>query len=119
MTRQTDPQRQLIGPLASDTSWQAQQGQGFAVAHFVSDGEQPTVTCPQGPRSAPWWERPKSKARPKVDIAFAASDCQACPTRAGCTRGQGPRQLKRLPQAEHLALHAARRRQTPEDVKDQ
>ena len=119
VTSQTDYQVHLLGPLAADTSWQAQQAHGFDVSHFVMDWDQHTVTCPQGHTSAHWWERAKSPDRGQVDIAFAAADCQTCPTRAVCTRGKGPRRLKLLPPIEHRALQAARQRQTTKDFKEQ
>jgi len=119
VTSRTDHQVELVGPVEPDSSWQARQAQGFELARFVIDWDQQTVTCPQGRRSVHWRARPKAKARPKVDIAFAAADCHACPTRAVCTRGKGPRHLKLLPHIEHLTLQAARQRQTTQDFKEQ
>lgn len=119
VTSQTEHQVELVGPVASDSSWQARQAQGFELARFVIDWDQHIVTCPQGHTSAHWWERPKATDRGQVDIAFAAADCQACSTRAVCTRGKGPRHLKLLSHIEHLALQAARQRQTTKDFKEQ
>lgn len=42
----------LIDPAPADTSWQAQAGQGFDVAHFVVDWDAQNVTCP-APRRSP------------------------------------------------------------------
>ncbi len=119
VTSQAQHQVDLVGPVEPDSSWQAQHAPDYALARFGIDWEQHTVTCPQGHPSAHWWERPPVKGRARVDIAFAAADCQACPTRAVCARGKGPRHLRLLSQAEHLALQAARRRQTTQDFKEQ
>ena len=119
VTSQTAHQVELVGPVEPDSSWQARQAQGFELARFVVDWEQHTVTCPQGHPSVRWGEHPKAKDRTQVDITFAAADCQACPTHAMCTRSTGPRHLKLLSQVEHLALQAARQRQTTKDFKEQ
>ena len=119
VTSQTAHQVQLVGPVEPDSSWQARQAPGFALARFGIDWEQHTATCPQGQTSVRWGEHLKAKDRTRVDIAFAAADCQACPTRAVCTRGKGPRHLKLLSQVEHLTLQAARQRQTTDDFKEQ
>ena len=49
-------------------------------------------------------------------VRFDAATCRACPCRMRCTRSaQGPRRLTLRPQAQHLALRAARGREvTPE-----
>lgn len=119
VTSQTAHQVQLVGPVELDSSWQARQAQGFELARFAIDWARHVVTCPQGHLSVHWWEHPKAKGRTQVDIAFAAADCHACPTRAVCTRGKGPRHLELLSQPEHLALQAARQRQTTKDFKEQ
>ncbi len=119
VTSQTEYQVQVVGPVESDSSWQARQAQGFELARFLVDWEQHTVRCPQGQTSVHWWERTPVKARARIDVAFAAAECHACPTRAVCTHGKGPRHLRLLPRAEHLALQAARQRQTTQDFKEQ
>ncbi len=117
VTSQTEHQVDLLGPVTPDHSWQAQHGQGFDVACFTIDWEHHTARCPQGQTSQMWSERSNPALRPAVDIAFAAADCRACLTRNQCTHGTGPRHLKLQAQAEHLALQAARRRQTTEVFK--
>ncbi len=119
VTSQTEHQVQVVGPMELDSSWQARQAPDFALARFGVDWDQHTVVCPQRHTSVHWWERRPVKGRARVEIAFAAADCQACPTRAVCTRGKGPRHLRLLSQAEHLALQAARQRQTTPDFKEQ
>ena len=119
VTSQTDHQVKLVGPVEPDSSWQARQAQGFELARFGVAWDQRTVTCPHGHASARWCERAHTKGRTRVDVTFAASDCRACPSRAVCTRGKGPRHLKLLSQAEHLAWQAARQRQTTKDFKEQ
>jgi transposase len=119
VTSQTTHQVYLVGPVEPDSSWQARQAQGFELARFVVDWEHHRVTCPQGHSSASWSERRPVKDRARIEIAFAAADCHACPTRAVCTRGKGPRRLGLLPQAQYLAWQAARQRQTTQDFKEQ
>lgn len=118
VTSVTEHQVQLVGPVELDSSWQARQAQGLALARFGINWEQHTVTCPQGHTSTHWWERTPVKERTRIDVAFAAAACQACPTRTVCTRGKGPRHLRLLSQTEHLALQAARQRQTTADFKE-
>jgi len=44
-----------------------------------------------------------------INIQFARQVCQACPFRVRCTTARGGRRLSVRPQAQHLALRAARR----------
>jgi transposase len=91
VTSVTEHQVQLVGPVELDSSWQARQAQGLALARFGINWEQHTVTCPQGHTSNHWWER---------------------------TLGKGPRHLRMLSQTEHLDMQAARQRQTTADFKE-
>jgi Transposase DDE domain len=112
----TAHQVEVIGPVRADTNWQARQGQGCAAACFAIDWEAKTVSCPQGKRSVTWKERVDHLGHEVIDIAFGWADCTRCPVRGACTqKKQGSRTMKLLPQAQCLALYAARQRQqTPQ-----
>ena len=116
----------LIGPAPVDTSWQARRQTGFDVASFDIDWDAQVVTCPEGKRSCTWCES-TSKTRSSIRVSFARHDCAACPRRTDCVQRPDrigkpvskPRRLQLHPQAEHLALAAARQRQqTPEFRQD-
>ena len=48
LTSRGDHGIDLIGPTASDQSWQGQTANGFAAAQFVIDWDAKRATCPQG-----------------------------------------------------------------------
>ncbi len=49
-----DYQVELVGPTRSDYQWQARDGTGFAMEHFVIDWEHQQATYPEGNRSISW-----------------------------------------------------------------
>ena len=103
----------LVGPAPQDTSWQARAAQGLDVAHFAIDWDAHTVTCPQGKMSRYWGTGTTEHGHPFHQVIFHEADCLACPRRPQCTRSATrPRQLALRPRAEHVALQAARRRQS-------
>jgi Transposase DDE domain len=106
----------IIGPVPTDTNWQARQGQGVAAACFLIDWEAKFVQCPQGKHSVSWRERVDQWGHGVVDVAFGWADCKRCPVRSACTqKKKGSRTMKLRAQAEFLVLQAARhRQQTPE-----
>lgn len=106
----------LLGPAPADNHWQARAGEGFAAADFALDWAARQATCPQEHASVKWSDTHDSRANPIINIRFARADCAACPCRARCTRSaDGPRELTIRPEAQYLALQAARARQeTPE-----
>jgi transposase len=109
----------LVGPVLSDTSWQARAGQGFAVACFGIDWEHQQVTCPQGQVSRVWSEGQDAFDNPFVYVRFERDTCLACPCRMQCTHGaDNPRTLKFRPQAQYEALQQARQRQTTPEFKE-
>ena len=101
----------LVGPVLSDTSWQAKAGKGFDVGSFHLDWQSETATCPQGQTSHRW-----SPAGERMEVVFAREVCAACPVRSDCTQSSTTgRVLHVRPQAAHEALQARRREQeTPE-----
>lgn len=108
----------LFGPVRPDTSWQAHAAQGFDLTHFDIDWDAHTAHCPQGNTSQTWTPHQGRDRHLYIKINFSPSDCVPCPVRALCTRSQtGARHLSVLPKDLHLALQAARQRQTTNDFK--
>ncbi len=102
----------LVGPPLGDTHWQARTAGAFDVDCFALDWAARRATCPQGHASGKWSESTDPLGNAVITMRFAPADCRACPCRAQCTRSaQGARRLTLRPQAQHLALRAARARQ--------
>jgi transposase len=106
---------ELIGPMRPDVSWQAREG-GYVVGDFELDWENKKAICPQGEVNDQWKPRKDRYGNPLVFIRFPPAKCRVCDSRSLCTRHKsGFRALSIHPQAQHLALQAARKRQkTPE-----
>ena len=77
----TDYHLDLMGPVMSDSSWQAKAGQGFDIAHFVIDWQSQTATCPTGKRSQ-GWHSGQWQGQDFIQIRFAPPDCRACQHRS-------------------------------------
>lgn len=102
----------LLGPVASDPSWQATAETGFATAQFVVDWEGKQARCPQGQASVGWRERRDRHGHAMVQITFGISSCAACECRAQCTRSATQPRSVSVREREHfIALQAARSRQ--------
>jgi transposase len=106
----------LVGPVAANASWQARAGAGFDLQQFAIDWDAQSVVCPQGKRSRSWRPRHRPGGLPQIHVRFDRHDCLACVCRPACTRSPTkPRTLAIQPQAQQVALEAARQRQvTPE-----
>jgi transposase len=102
---QHPPGLRIIGPVPPDTSWQAQEGKGYDVAHFQLDWAAQTATCPQGQQSRSWRERPEREGQ--IQVSFAKATCQACPVRTLCTKADH-RELQLQPQVQLEALQHQR-----------
>jgi transposase len=108
----------LVGPVALDTTWQAQTPQGFDIACFRIDWEAQAATCPQGQRSRLWVPGHDRHGNEVIYVRFAQRDCSGCPVRQQCTQAvKGPRGLKLRPRAQHEALQRARQHQTTDAFK--
>jgi transposase len=84
---------ELIGPLALDHSWQAEEGLGYDRDAFRIDWDSQRATCPQGKPSCSWTRR-EHAGGDGAAIRFHAKDCQPCPARAHCTKSAlGGRQI--------------------------
>lgn len=113
-SRQTH-QVTMVGPMLSDSSWQARQQAGFDISCFVVDWEAQKVICPTGQTSRVWSPTVDPSGDQTIHIRFAHSDCRACPCRSQCTySASGPRGLRLRPQLEHELLQQMRQeQQTP------
>jgi transposase len=108
----------LVGPAPVDHHWQARAGKGFDAGSLSLDGDERRATCPGGKTSTKGSATHRQRGHPIINIRFARDDCLACPHRAcGTTARDGPRAITVRPQAEHLALQAARPRQTTPDFR--
>jgi transposase len=112
VSSQREHQIALVGPTLDDTHWQARTPGAFTADCFAIDWEARRVTCPEGHAGAQWTATHDPEGNADIVVSFARATCLACPARARCTRSaRGPRRLTLQPQAEHLALRAARARQ--------
>jgi transposase len=106
----------LVCPVHLDTSWQARTPGAFDLSHFQIDWQAKHVTCPAGHTSRAWSTNKSLHGKPVVWARFSPTDCDPCPVRAQCTKSTtGGRDLSFLPQADFLALQAARLRQQTDD----
>jgi transposase len=118
VTSQKEYGVELIGPVPADTTWQAQAAAGFDVSCFTIDWAAQTVTCPQGCTSKYWNTAQDRNGNDVISVQFARADCQPCTQREQCTRAQA-RTVTLRRQEQHLALQAARERQTTEEFGEQ
>lgn len=106
---------ELLGPVAINPSWQAQEGKGYDVASFQIDWEKRCAICPAGKQSCKWARTRNARGSHFILVTFAPADCQICPRQPQCTRASVTgRSLYLHPQPAYQALHAARQsQQTP------
>lgn len=77
------------------------------------DWDHHQVTCPNGRTSVSWAPATDRHGNDVVNVKFATADCRTCTDRLRCTRSERARRLVTLrPKEQHLALLAARERQT-------
>jgi hypothetical protein len=113
---QDDYEVTLLGPVAVDSSWQAQEGKGFDVTHFPVDWQKQQVSCPTGKQSRSWTNAHDRHGKEVIHIKFHPSllpslplpstlpdqpnqeyvrslyDPSTSPTSRGFRRGNGKRQ---------------------------
>lgn len=109
---------ELLGPTRHDYQWQARERTGFAAEYFEIDWERRLATCPAGHQSLSWTPTIDRKQGEIVRIKFSTKDCGPCPCRPLCCRSRkrSPRRtLSIRPQADYVALHAARDRERGEE----
>ena len=109
----------LTGPMRQDQSWQAHDDQGFDISQFRIHWDHEMVTCPTGHQSRYWKPATGPRGKPTIQVLFDKKTCAGCAVRIRCTRSKaGPRELTLHPQAQHLALQAARARQHTDAFKE-
>jgi transposase len=119
VTSQHEYQIDLMGPMRQDQSWQAHDAHAFDISDFQIDWDQEIVLCPMGKQSRPWKPSKGPRGKPTFQVSFYRKDCAACRVRERCTRSATEaRGLTLHPQAQHLALQAARERQQTERFKE-
>ena len=108
----------VCGPVPPDTTWQKRAGEGFDLACFTVDWEAEQVRCPHGKTSTQWLTHQDRHGNQCISVRFAKADCQTCPVKVACTKGENMgRQLGLRPRAQFEALQAARTRQATEEFK--
>ncbi len=119
VSSQTDYGVELIGPVRSDPSWQAQNHPKFANSNFQIDWNKQVAICPRGHQSQTWSQKTDKSGQPVIKIRFSQSTCGTCSSRSRCTRAKvEPRSLTIRTQFEHIALQNRREVQnTPEFLK--
>lgn len=108
----------VVGPVASDPSWQARTKTGFDHTQFSIDWEQQVVTCPAGKQSVSWLPLNDGRANAAHLVRFARADCAACESRGQCTQSTRTGRHLTLDTKERYSLLAqARQRQRSESFK--
>lgn len=111
-------QIKVIGPIKSDTTWQARMAQGYDISGFQIDWEEQQVRCPQGKVSKDWFPSHKKSGYEIIHVRFSHNDCKNCDCRSLCTKAkEGPRSLKLQPKVQHTTLEQARINQSTEEFK--
>ena len=101
----------LVGPARPQTGWQNRTEGAFGTTDFTVDWERRLVRCPEGHDSRSWHEYQNEATGRHIRIRFDLADCDVCPSKSRCTRGQGQgRQLTLHAREQHEALAAARAR---------
>jgi len=77
---------ELVGPIPSDSGWQAQDPGAFDISCFAIDWDQQHATCPKGKVSRNWRESASRNGLPIIKVTFRHQDCTHCDDRARCTR---------------------------------
>ncbi len=118
VTAQSQYHIDVVGPPMASYSPQSQSGQGYGLESFGLDWEAEQARCPQGHLSVNWRPGRYVSGDRVIRIRFDRATCRACEARALCTRAKdAPRLLTVLPQAQHVALQAARQRQETDEFK--
>jgi transposase len=100
----------LLGPPRPDPSWQAHVAGASSLDQCAIDWDHQQMPCPQGKVSLGWKERLAYTGHPFRQVSLRTQDCQACGSRAFCTRAAAskPRVIKLQPRLSYEALQRAR-----------
>lgn len=100
---------EMLMPMRSDHSWQAQAENGYDLSHFQIDWEAQQVLCPHGKRSVSWVRRQDKQGHLRFETMFSAADCGPCTNRDLCTKSKHHRRkLTFRPQHEHELIQESR-----------
>jgi transposase len=100
---QRDMGVEVVGPVRSDSSWQAREQTGYDVSHFQIDWQARQAVCPQGHISSSWTPHEDAWGNEVIAIKFSRTDCRLCPVRASCTKAaEAPRHRKDLGKQDNL-----------------
>lgn len=120
VTAQSEHHIDVVGPPMASYSPQSQSGQGYGLEAFELNWEAEQARCPQGHLSVKWRYGSYVSGDRVIRIRFDRATCRACEARALCTRAkEAPRLLTVLPQAQYVALQAARQREETDEFKTQ
>lgn len=108
---------ELVGPTRADYKWQARERTGFAASQFFIDWQARQATCPEGHTSLSWTPARDQRRHEVIKVKFSSKDCRQCPSRSSCTHAARHvrRTLTLRPEAQYLALQAARAREKTEE----
>jgi len=119
VTSHTDYDIDLYGPVMPNSSWQVRSGSGCDLSCFAIDWEAQRVTCPAGQVSRYWGAETDKQGKAMISVRFDRQGCQACVRQEQCTSNKTyGRTLHFRPQAQHMALQAARQRQESPEFKE-
>jgi transposase len=119
VTSQEDYQVELVGPVRTDQSWQAQDEQAYSIEQFSVDWDGKSVTCPQGQTTQYWQPTHDTNGNDVICIKFSRKGCWDCQTRSQCTRSKkDARSLTLRPnKTQHEAIQQARQQQQSDEFK--
>src|SRR5262245_9547682 len=102
----------LIGPVPTDSSWQAKDEHAYDISQFHINWEAKQVTCPRGQTSSSWSERHDRWNNPVISVKFAYKDCRYCEARKQCTKAKtNTRHMTLKPKEENKAWNTLRQQQ--------
>lgn len=108
----------LMGPMKTNVSWQAREGNGYSSDDFQIDWKHKKAICPQGIASDHWRPKRDRFRKPIIYICFPQAKCGICESRSLCTRSKnGYRAIGIRPQAQYEALQEARKREKTQEWK--
>ncbi|MEU1520556.1 transposase, partial [Streptomyces sp. NPDC005811] len=101
---------ELLGPVSTNTGWQARANNGYSIDHFTIDWDNGQVTCPNSKTSRQWQHDGRRLEGPVIRARFSPTDCRPCPARPDCYRGSDRmgREITLRHRDEHEALQQAR-----------
>jgi transposase len=110
----------LVGPARGEGGWQARVEGALTARQFAIDWEAKQVRCPAGKQSKGWSASTGRSGQAQISVQFDQKDCSPCGLRGQCVASETrARAMTLLPQAQHEALQAARKRQDTQGFGEQ